>query len=155
MPWYEKVVKYVQSCLHLLFCSTDLNVCFYDSTMIFLFIKKLLFLCYTVWNLIGWSLQHFCCWGCWFYFIFFFLRQDLIVYSLLVWNSQIGIYQAGLELIDICLLLPPECWDSRHAPPCSVSISIWGWDCFSYHVTFMLLLEFQDLFFLFYSSIEH
>lgn len=78
---------------------------------------------------------------------FFFLRQDLIVYSLLVWNSQIGIYQAGLELIDICLLLPPECWDSRHSPLCSVSVSIWEWDCFSYHLTFMFLLEFQDLFF--------
>lgn len=36
------MVKYVQSCLYLLFCPTDLNVCFYDSTMIlFYFFKKI------------------------------------------------------------------------------------------------------------------
>lgn len=101
------MVKYVQSCLYLLFCPTDLNVCFYDSTMIlFYFFKKItISLRYSMESdrVIppAFLLLRL--------LVFFFLRQDLIVYSLLVWNSRIGIYQAGLELIDICLLLPPEC----------------------------------------------
>jgi hypothetical protein len=28
------------------------------------------------------------------------------------------IHQAGLELTEICLPLPPKCWDQRHAPWC-------------------------------------
>jgi hypothetical protein len=32
--------------------------------------------------------------------------------------------QAGFRLTEICLPLPPEYWDLKHVPPCSVTCSI-------------------------------
>ena len=37
--------------------------------------------------------------------------------SILLIGSH-NVEQAGLKLTEICLPLPPKCWDKRHAPLC-------------------------------------
>lgn len=46
---------------------------------------------------------------------FWFLWQDLTMYLWLPQNSLVNL--AGLELPEVCLPLPPECWDYRVQQP--------------------------------------
>lgn len=46
----------------------------------------------------------------------FFVRQKVSLCSPFCCRTHY-VYQTGLELIDICLPLSPECWDERRAPP--------------------------------------
>ena len=49
-------------------------------------------------------------------FFFNFSRQGFSVVLEPVLQLAL-VDQAGLKLTEICLPLPPECWDSRRAPP--------------------------------------
>ncbi|KAM7339825.1 hypothetical protein ACRRTK_000440 [Alexandromys fortis] len=51
-----------------------------------------------------------------FFFFFGFSRQGFSVVLEPVLELAL-VDQAGLELTEICLPLPPECWDQRLAPP--------------------------------------
>jgi hypothetical protein len=46
----------------------------------------------------------------WFWFL-----QDRVSLFGLDWPGTCFVDQAGLEFTEICLPLPPECWDSRSA----------------------------------------
>lgn len=45
-----------------------------------------------------------------FLLLFFLLRQGSLIKSWLSWNLLL-VDQSGFELIEICLPLPPGCWD--------------------------------------------
>ncbi|XP_052598704.1 NF-kappa-B essential modulator isoform X4 [Peromyscus californicus insignis] len=57
-------------------------------------------------------------WTCLFFFSFFlFFRDRGSLYSFGAYPGSCSVAQAGLELTEICLPLPPKYWDQSHTPP--------------------------------------
>ena len=70
------------------------------------------------WSQLIWALRYFCCccyyyylffFNLWFFFFFFFETGFLCGFGTCPGTSSVD--QAGLELTEIRLPLPPECWD--------------------------------------------
>jgi hypothetical protein len=56
-----------------------------------------------------------------------------------------NIHMAGVQLTEICLSLPPQRWDQRHAPPCQAPELFYQFNYYKASFAFTLLMSYTDI----------